>query len=290
MSNIFNREKPEENKDPQPEQDLNPAAPETEETSAALNVAETSREEIPEPPINDTSSPEAANAHNHSEAGTGYIPASAEESAKKNNVPDIGTVQEPPAPRKGLAYRLFSPETRLGGVMRPVLRWLAAIIGLFALGLLAGYILNYQPAQRELDAALARLATTSQIVDQKQLGLETAQTGLGQAQLSLKQAQEKLDAAASENKLLIVMVDVSDARVALAAKDGAAAKNAIEQAQTNLSQALPYIESQDKVLSDLLKSRLDLIGKELVSDSQAAQSDLGKLASDLDSLHQKIFK
>ncbi len=184
---------------------------------------------------------------------------------------------------------MFSPETRLGRVMRPVLRWLAATTGLFALGLLAGYILLYQPTQRELDAALAKLSTTSQIVTQKEQGLASAQTGLNQAQLSVKQVQDKLAAAASENSLLVVMVDVSNARVALVEKDGATAKAAIAQAQSNLNQALPYIETQDKVLSDLLLSRMDLIAKELVSDSQGAQTDLGKLASDLNDLHKKIF-
>jgi hypothetical protein len=197
--------------------------------------------------------------------------------------------QELPSPRKNLAYRLFSPETRLGRIIRPVLRWLAAIAGLFALGLLAGYILLYQPTQRELNTALSRLAETNQVVSQKNQGLETAQTGLDQAQLSLKQVQSKLDAAASENSLLIVMVEISNARVALVEKDGAAAKTAIERARSNLSLALPYIETQDKVLSDLLTSRLELSAKELVSDPQAAQSDLGKLATDLANLHQKIF-
>ena len=37
-------------------------------------------------------------------------------------------------------YALFSPETRTGRIMRPVLRWLAAVTGLFALGLVVGYL------------------------------------------------------------------------------------------------------------------------------------------------------
>jgi hypothetical protein len=310
LFNIFKRDKPVDDKDkqPAPESDPQPGAANPEETTAPLNPAEPSGEESPTPEIVDTSAPSETGSLNPSEEVVAPTSVAAEgesdqqaadsstsspdvnEAPVKVQIPDISAAVASSAPRKkSLVYHLFSPETRLGRVMRPVLRWLAAITGLFALGLLAGYILLYQPTQRELDTALAKLSTTNQLVSQKEQGLASAQSGLDQAQLSIKQVQDKLDAAASENMLLIVMVDVSNARVALVGKDGATAKTAIQQAQSSLSQALPYIESQDKVLSDLLTSRLDLIAKELVSDPQAAQSDLGKLASDLSTLHQKIF-
>ena len=309
MFNIFKRDKQFENKDQEPAagDDLPTAAPDQEVSTAPFDPTETSAEESPAPAIDPPSSPSETGTPNQSELNLESSPSAAQDetgkkdeppvssspesikSAEKAKIPDISTAVSLSAPHKSLVYRLFSPETQLGRIMRPLLRWLAAISGLFALGLLAGYILLYQPTQRELDDALVRLATTNQIVSQKDQGLESAQTGLDQAQLSLNQVQDKLNAAASENALLIVMVDISNARVALVGKDGAAAKAAIEQAQSNLNQALPYIQSQDKVLSDLLKSRLDLSAKELVSDPGAAQSDLGKLSADLANLHQKIF-
>ena len=278
-----NEQKPE----PGPETSSNP--PDQDELSAPL-TSEGSEVEVPAaqaPESSQSSSDEVPQEQSALDADEPSPPA--QEPEIEGEPPETGVGQEQPAPRKSIAYRLFSPETRLGRVMRPVLRWLAAIAGLFALGLLAGYILLYQPTQRELDTAQARLAAANQVVDQKNQGLETAQTDLGQAQLTLKQVQSKLDAAASENSLLVVMVEINNARVALVEKDGAAAKTAIAQAQTNLDLGLPYIETQDKVLSDLLQSRLELSAKELVSDPGAAQSDLGKLASDLSDLHQKIF-
>ena len=306
MFNFFKREKPVENKDQEPvsELDLEPALPDQEDAPKPSNPAEPPVAESKQP-LDSSPSPAGTLPQDQVEEDAGsHQPAAEETSASTNaassppvadesvaraTIPDLTTLKEAQAPRKSLAYKMFSPETRLGRFMRPVLRWLAAITGLFALGLLAGYILLYQPTQRALDAALARLETSNQIVSQKAQGLESAQTGLDQAQLTLKQVQDRLDAAASENSLLVVLVDVSNARVALVEKDGAAAKTAITQAQTNLNQALPYIEKQDKVLSDLLTSRLDLIAKELVSDPQAAQSDLEKLSSDLTNLHQQLF-
>ena len=286
MFSIFKRDKSNENKDVQPMPEPNQPVPDSTETTAPVNPAETSIGEPSAPPATPSPTPEAESPENASQT----VVESSPPPQQKAPVASIPLESVPgQKPRKSLAYRLFSPETRLGRFNRPVLRWLGAITGLFALGLLTGYILLYQPAQRELDAALARLAATDQLITQKQQGLQSAQTGLDQAQLSVKQIQDKLDAAQSENTVLIVMVDVSNARVALAGKDGAAAKTAIEQAQSKLKQALPYLESQDKVLVDLLTSRLDLIAKELVSDPSAAQSDLGKLSTDLTNLHQKIF-
>ncbi|MEJ5203364.1 MAG: hypothetical protein WHV66_14145, partial [Anaerolineales bacterium] len=49
------------------------------------------------------------------------------------------------APRKGALYVLFSPETRMGRFLRPLVRWLAIIVGLFALGFLTAYLLLYRP-------------------------------------------------------------------------------------------------------------------------------------------------
>ncbi len=307
MFNIFKRDKQVENKDPQPITDQDLTATDQEETTAPLNPIETPEAAPLAQSGGASSSPTALEPGSHpeqaadaeapqpvvkeepAETSAPSSPPIKNETAARATVPDLASLKKPNSSRKSVLYHLFSPETRLGRFMRPVLRWLAAITGLFALGLLAGYLLLYQPTQSALDAALEKLTTASQLVSQKEQGLASAQTGLNQAQLSVKQIQDQLAAAASENSLLIVMVDVSNARVALVEKDGAAAKTAIAQAQANLNLALPYIESQDKVLSDLLQTRLDLISKELVSDAQGAQTDLGKLSSDLTDLHKKIF-
>ncbi|MDO8970867.1 MAG: hypothetical protein Q7U74_09280, partial [Saprospiraceae bacterium] len=93
-----------------------------------------------------------------------------------------------------------------------------------------------------------------------------------------------------ENGLLVVMVGVANTRVALVNKNGQAAKTALEQAQADLTVIFPYISGIDPNKADLLKSRLDLAAKELVSDPTAAQTDLEKLSTDLTDLHKNLFK
>ncbi len=197
----------------------------------------------------------------------------------------------PPKQKRGsLLELLFSSATRSGRMMRAVLRWLAAITGLFGLGLLTGYLLLYQPTQTELEAAQLQLKQANQSLLLKDQSIQTAKTDSSQVQTTLKQAQDDLKKAASENEILMVLVSVSNARVALVIKDGPTAKTAIEQAQAGLAKSQPYLESVDKTKFDVLKTRLDLAAKELISDPQAAQTDLDKLAADLTELRLKLFK
>ena len=193
-------------------------------------------------------------------------------------------------PRRGLLSFLFGLDSAVGRFMRPLLRWLAAATGLFALGLLAGYILIYQPAQRELDSALLKIKQSNQSISQKDQTLQAAQSNSDQAQQNLKLVQTQLSKAANENGLLVVLVGVSNARVSLVNKDGPAAKAALEQAQADLAAIISYLTGLDQNKSELLKSRLDLASKELVSDPAAALADLDKLSADLVELHKKLFE
>jgi len=200
----------------------------------------------------------------------------------------------PPLPqkpkRKRVLETMFTSETRSGRFTRTLLRWLAATTGLFALGLLVGYLILYQPAQNQLDAVQIMLIQANQAVSQKDQSVQSAVAENKQMRLSLQQARADLAKATSENDVLMVLVSVSNARVAVINKDGATAKAAIEQAQADLTKAQAFIEGIDKSKFDVLKTRLDLASKELVGDPQAAQADLDKLSVDLIDLRQKLFK
>ena len=175
-------------------------------------------------------------------------------------------------------------------MLRPLLRWLAAVTGLFALGLLAGYLLLYQPTQKQLDQTVTRLAQATQAVSQKDTALLSSQTDREQALKALQTAQASLKQLSSENDLLVVLAGIQSARVALVNKDGQTAKSLLDQAQTDLAKAQPYLESQDKNRAELLPMRLSLAIKELASDPSAAQADLEKFITDLNDLRARLFK
>lgn len=187
-------------------------------------------------------------------------------------------------------YTLFSHETRTGRILRPVLRWAGTITGLFALGLLTGYLALYQPSLRENADLSGQLSLTQNQLRTRESDLASRITERDALQKKLAQSEAELSTARARNDLLWVLDDVNNARVALVNKDGVAAKNALDQAQMDLARVLPTLEKADKNMADITKSRLELASKELVIDPQAAQADLNKLQSDLVSLINRLFK
>jgi len=199
-----------------------------------------------------------------------------------------------PAPQPGWFKRtlhaLFSPETRTGRVMRPILRWIGAFVGLTGLGIMLAYLLLVQPIQRNLSLSQKELGAAQVLLQSKDANLKTLTGERDALQKGLAQAQTDLAKAKAQNDLTLVLVEVNNARVALVNKDGVTAKTALDNALANLTKALPALQQYDKALADVLKSRLELAQKELVIDPQAAQADLDKLQSSLVDTLAKAFK
>jgi hypothetical protein len=196
-------------------------------------------------------------------------------------------VEPPKPPRKPWLYRvlyaLLSPETRLGRFMRPVMRWTAAIVGLFALGMLAAYLLLYTPASQQLAAARAELQSAQQQAGKTNSTLAAAQKNLADLQTQFDQSQAALKKAGMRVSLLQVANQIATARLALDNRDGAAAQKALADARTILNQVLPDVRSTDASAATQLDSRLTLVVSEL-NDPATAQADLAILANKLSTL------
>jgi hypothetical protein len=213
-------------------------------------------------------------------------PAKTGSSAPKGTeIPDKAATE----PRHSIFYLLFSPQTRVGRVMRPTLRWLGAIVGLFALGALSAYLLIYKPTLSDLESAQSQLQSMQTSLAANQKELQTLRDSQSSLQKTITQGQADLKIRAAENDLLTTLSAVQQARVSLAVKDGAAAKTAIELAQASLARALPQLTSLAANRADVLKTRLDLAAKELAADPTGAQTDLEKVAADLIDIQQSLF-
>lgn len=194
-------------------------------------------------------------------------------------------------PKKTWLYRFLyatlSPETRLGRIMRPVLRWTAAIAGLFALGMLATYLLLYAPAAQQLAAVRADLQTVQQQAAATSSTLAAAQKSLADLQTRYDQSQAGLKKAGLRVSLLQVANQVAAARLALDNRDGAAAQKALADARTILNQVLPDVKNADANAATQLDSRLTLVVSEL-NDPATAQADLAILATRLGTLDSTL--
>jgi hypothetical protein len=197
-------------------------------------------------------------------------------------------VAEPPKPAKKswlyrLLYATLSPQTRLGRFMRPVLRWIATIAGLFALGMLATYLLLYTPAAQQLASTRADLQSAQQQAGKTSSTLAAAQNNLADLQTRYDQSQAALKKAGTRVSLLLVANQIAAARLALDNRDGAAAQKALADARTVLNQVLPDVTGIDANAATQLDSRLTLVVSEL-NDPATAQADLAILATKLSTL------
>jgi septal ring factor EnvC (AmiA/AmiB activator) len=223
---------------------------------------------------------------------TGENPAPAVDTPEKETPAAVTPAAEPEKPAKKpwlsrALYATFSPETRLGRFMRPFLRWTAAIAGLFALGMLATYLLLYAPATQQLAAVQADLQSVQQQAAKTSSSLAAAQTSLADLQTRYDQSQAALKKAEMRVSLLQVANQVAAARLALDNRDGAAAQKALADARTILNQVLPDVKSIDANAATQLDSRLTLVVSEL-NDPTTAQADLVILATKLSTLDSAL--
>lgn len=203
---------------------------------------------------------------------------------------EAATGGEEPRPSgfQRLLHALFSPETRLGRFMRPLLRTLALFVGAFALGLLAAYLLLYRPAGQELQAARAELAAAQQQLSGSQATLATSESSVAAMNSQVKRLEENVHNAQTRVHLLLLAKEVKSAQLSLAAKDGAAAQKSLESAGQELNAVLPALQELDASRAEGVKLRLDLATSELARDPQTAQKDLEILNADLAQLDETL--
>jgi len=195
----------------------------------------------------------------------------------------------PSKPRKGALYVLFSPETRMGRFLRPLVRWLAIIVGLFALGFLTAYLLLYRPEY------ISRLDAQQQIATLEQ-ELKETKSELTKTASDLKAVQERYDTAKTEAEKLTVRVQIAaviqsalEAQNALANREQGIARQAVNNAKAALEKVQPAISKKNPALADDLMTRLQLAISEMERDPKTAQKDLRILVDSLQKVDE-LFK
>jgi hypothetical protein len=214
-------------------------------------------------------------------------PAEESQEQKSEQQPTSETSAVPPVvekPKQGAVNNalnfLFSPQTGLGRFNRALVRWVAAIVGLFALGFLVAYLIIYRPAQQQLDSTQVDLKGVQQQLLDVQATLTSTQKGLQDAQGQLQQSQATLKKTNLRVHLLWVLNYVNSARLALLNKDGGAAQNALNSAKSEIDAAMPDLQVFDPAAANLIATRLGLVISEL-NDPATAQADLDILYAKL---------
>jgi hypothetical protein len=190
--------------------------------------------------------------------------------------------QQKPAPSWFYKFSnfLFSPYTRFGRFMRPFIRGAALVVGFFALGVIATYLILYQPTAQQLAGVRSELQNAGQKITQLQATNTNIQKDLVDLQEQFSRSQADLKRGNIRIGLLQMASQVTLARLALVNRDGAGAQKALSEARAILNTVLVDLKARDVNAATQLDSRMTLVISEL-NDPATAQADLTLLSAKL---------
>lgn len=173
--------------------------------------------------------------------------------------------------------------SKMGKIMRSLIRWVVLGIGLIAVGMLLVYLLLYQPVSKEFQKTSQELQDVKQQVDSLKMELSDLQA----TQLETRQ---QLEIAETRAKLLAALNGVGLVRFAIVNDDPATARVGLEAARPDIESLIEDERSVDEKTADLLKDRLDIVSREIDGgDLNAAALDLEKLNNTLLQLEKVLF-
>jgi hypothetical protein len=153
------------------------------------------------------------------------------------------------------------------------------VVGCFALGLLAAYLLLYRPQTQLLEK-------TSTDLESALLSRQIAETHAAITQLELDQAKSSADAANWRSGYLSVLAPINAARWALASGDKVETRTYLEAARQAFDTFLPQLTEKDPQAAEAIQARLELVENGVASDPDTALTDLTLLAGTLEKLAQ----
>ncbi len=236
------------------------------------------------------SQPEAEKPPQAAEAQAPFqeeTPASPDTAAgERPKAPELKT---PSAPKRAL-YSVTSPETRTGRFVRGLLRTLAMIVGLFGLGLLAGYVLLYRPAAQQLDNAHRQATLTAADLQQARQDLDSARQNQQTAQTQAGDVQARLDIEIARSQILRSMNAITQARMAIQANNKAGAVKSLDTAKGYLQAIQPLLSKRDSQQAATLEALFTLTKNDLDRDLKLAAQNLDRLQSELERAEANVLK
>lgn len=177
------------------------------------------------------------------------------------------------------------PESRLQRFARLSVRWLAGLLIVFALGVLATVFVLLQPARQDLSQTRAELDQANQRITELEAEVERLST----FERSNQKLSEDLDTANLHITILRALSDVNAARLALAMDDSASAQVHLTKTNQTLQELEGLVDANSRDLVVSMQDRLELALSEIGEDDFAAQSDLGVLSTNLVQIENTYF-
>ena len=217
------------------------------------------------------------------EAGVG--PIGVQESRQEEAEAEVQIPKPPPPPP--------SPppevESRFRRFFQRALRWVASILLVFALGMLTATLAFYVPKVRALQQAEQARRQAEEQVGALEAEIDSLSTQVDSLKNQLQAQQAELDSAGLHAQILAALADVTAAQLSLAKENPDGARLALSNTPTALESLAKLVGNEQIDTIRSMQQRLDLILAELDDDSEAAQSDLGVLSTNLVKLENTFF-
>lgn len=179
---------------------------------------------------------------------------------------------------------------------RKVLIWLVIIVIAFSAGMVVDHFLRYKPLSDDnvetrtaLDQAQQDLNDMQADIDRLSTLDQEAGDNIAELESEKKSLQDELDQTTTHLELFQVLVDVSNARVALFLENVKDAKTYLVKTQERLDDLLPRIAEYDPALAQDMPQRLNLIISGLDRDTENAKIDLELITKDLLNIEEAVF-
>jgi chromosome segregation ATPase len=189
---------------------------------------------------------------------------------------EIRSLVEEEAPRE---------PTALGRFFTKVIRWTAGIAIVFGFGVGLTWLVRVAPLVRDLRNVQDDLTAASVLI----ADLEQAVAGLNELEQYNDDLQSELEGAEEHINLLMILSDVSTARLALAKDDRSAARTALAETDERLSRLQEFLEGEDANTVVGLRVRLQQAISEIDTNIFAADGDLAIIYNDLQNLESGAF-
>jgi hypothetical protein len=206
--------------------------------------------------------------------------------SERAKAPDL---KKPSGPRR-ILFSLFNPETRSGRFTRRLLRTLALIVGSFALGVLATYLLLYRPASQQLTDTRRQATQAGGDLQQANQTLTQARQDLQSAKSQAGQAQTKLEVELARSQVLRSMNALTQAQMAIQANNKAGAVKALDTARGYIQAVQPLLEKRDAQQASTLQALFTLAKNDIDRDLKLASQDLERLQSELERAEANILQ
>jgi cell division protein FtsB len=213
--------------------------------------------------------------------------------------PEATDTPQTPSQAEPVSVPAETKKTRSGRLQRffrQAFVWLAVVALAFLAGMIADHYLRYRPLSEDLAQTQTELDQANQAISDLQAELERLNTTLQAANdrvASLeggrKTLQEELDTANAHLELLQVLVEISNARLALFLNDPEGAKAALTSTPQRLDNLSPRLTKFDANLAQSMSQRLSLIITGLERDTETAKIDLELLTKNLLDIEAALF-